>query len=218
MKRFLFVVIICCCIYSFLTGCGESVEKEPGDEGSSVVNFRAIYLGNAPDEGMDELYRQLDELTVKELGCTLRFEFIPWGNERKQLNIAIVSGEYDFIPGGVFSDYRTLVGKNAFLNLNDYLYLVPDLVEHYQTYSESALKDCEISGGLYGIPQFSPGGIKNSNEGFFYREDLGNCGNFQRSQISIRWKHIYTGQKRKSSTVKNRWSQTIESGSPYGCF
>lgn len=172
MRRFLFTVIICSSICSFLAGCGKSNEKESGSETAKVVNFRAICLGNAPEEGLDELYRQLDELTVEELGCTLRFEFIPWGNERKQLNIAIVSGEYDFIPGGVFSDYRTLVGKNAFLNLNDYLYLVPDLVEHYRTYSETALKDCEIGGGLYGIPQFSPGGIKNVNEGFFYREDL----------------------------------------------
>ena len=63
-------------------------------------------------------------VTVPELSCTLRFEFIPWGNERKQINIAVASGEYDFISGGVFSDYRTLVSKNAFLDLNDYLYLV----------------------------------------------------------------------------------------------
>ncbi len=169
MRRYLLAIIL---LLSFLlSGCGKR-EGEMTSQSANVVNFRAIYLGNAPEEGLLELYRKLDELTVGELGCTIRFEFIPWGNEREQLNIAIASGEYDFIPGGVFSDYRILVSRNAFLDLNEYLYLVPELADHYGTYSETALKDCEISGGLYGIPQFGPGEIKNVNEGFFYREDL----------------------------------------------
>lgn len=154
----------------FFGGCGR--EQEVNINTEPVVNFRAIVLGNEPAVGMEELYAQLDALTIPELNCTLRFEFIPWGNEREQLNIAIASGEYDFIPGGVFSDYRTLVSKNAFLNLNEYLSLVPELQVHYATYSESALAYCEIDGGLYGLPQFGAGEIKNVNEGFFYREDL----------------------------------------------
>ncbi len=172
MKRVWIWAVIFCCLAVMSAGCGRKEGESAVQENDSVVNFRAIYLGNAPEEGLEELYAQLDALTVEELNCTLRFEFIPWGNEREQLNIAIASGEYDFIPGGVFSDYRTLVGKNAFLDLNDYLYLVPELTAHYSTYSKTALKDCEIGGGLYGIPQFSPGEIKNVNEGFFYREDL----------------------------------------------
>lgn len=159
-------------------GCSRRAAEEPvqtaadGQSTEPVVNFRAIVLGNAPETGMEELYEQLDALTVPELNCTLRFEFIPWGDERKQLNIATASGEYDFIPGGIFSDYRTLVSKNAFLDINEYLYLVPGLTKHYETYSKTAFEDCEINGGLYGIPQFGPGEIKNISEGFFYREDL----------------------------------------------
>lgn len=136
-----------------------------------VANLKAIILGTPPAEGLDELYRQLDELTIPELNCTLRFEYIPWGDERVQLNMAAASGEYDFIPSGVFSDYRALVSKNAFLNLNDYLDLVPDLQAHYATYSDDILESCEINGGLYGIPQYSIG-IHNTDEGFFFREDL----------------------------------------------
>ena len=36
---------------------------------------------------------------------------------------------------------------------------------------EDMLKSCEINGGLYGIPQYSIG-IQNTDEGFFFREDL----------------------------------------------
>ena len=155
-----------------VSGCAEQAVTDIDFENKEpVVNLNGIILGSPPEEGMDELYRQLDALTIPELNCTLRFEYIAWGDERKQLNTAILSGEYDLIPGGVFSDYRTLVPKNAFLNIKEYLYLVPDLQEHYETYLEDALKSCEIDGGLYGIPQYSIG-VKNINEGFFYREDL----------------------------------------------
>lgn len=155
-----------------LSGCaGQTVEEIDFGNNEPIVNLRGIILGTPPEEGMEELYRQLDALTIPELNCTLRFEYIAWGDERKQLNMAILSGEYDLIPGGVFSDYRTLVHKNAFLNINEYLYLVPGLQEHYETYLNDALKSCEIDGGLYGIPQYNIE-IKSANEGFFYREDL----------------------------------------------
>ena len=110
--------------------CRSAGEDGNGENREPIVNFRAITLGNMPEGGMDEIYRQLDALTIPELNCTLRFEFIPWGNERRQLNIVTASGEYDFIPGGVFSDYRTLVYKNAFLDMNHYLDVVPALTEH----------------------------------------------------------------------------------------
>lgn len=152
--------------------CRSAGEDGNGENREPIVNFRAITLGNMPEGGMDEIYRQLDALTIPELNCTLRFEFIPWGNERRQLNIVTASGEYDFIPGGVFSDYRTLVYKNAFLNMNQYLDVVPALTEHYTYYDANALKKCEINEGLYGLPQFGQGGIVSAGEGFFYREDL----------------------------------------------
>ena len=166
-------VALLCGISLLLGGCGRGTEEgESGEAVQPIVNFRAITLGNMPEEGMDEIYRQLDALTIPELNCTLRFEFIPWGNERRQLNIVTASGEYDFIPGGVFSDYRTLVYKNAFLDMNDYLDAVPALKEHYAFYDANALKKCEINGGLYGLPQFGQGGIVSAGEGYFYREDL----------------------------------------------
>lgn len=175
MGKIGFKSVLCILAASFMlaaSGCADAaVEEIDFENNEPVVNLKAIILGTPPEEGMDELYRQLDALTIPELNCTLRFEYIAWGDERRRLNMAILSGEYDLIPGGVFSDYRTLVSKNAFLDIKEYLYLVPDLQEHYGTDLEDALKSCEIDGGLYGIPQYSVG-IKNAYEGFFYREDL----------------------------------------------
>lgn len=175
MKRIGIKRVLCALVIFLIVvvgGCAkQSVREVDFENNEPVVNLQAIILGTPPEEGMDELYRQLDALTIPELNCTLRFEYIAWGDERKQLNTATLSGEYDLIPGGVFSDYRTLVPKNAFLDINEYLYLVPELQEHYETDLDGVLKSCEIDGGLYGIPQYSIG-VQNANEGFFYREDL----------------------------------------------
>lgn len=167
--RLIFCAVL---LIAMLTGCHKAGETQTVQESAAVENLRVIIMGNEPKEGMEELYEALDALTVPDLNCRVRFTFVPWGNERKQLNIAVASGEYDIIPGGVFSDYRIQISRNAFLDLNDYLYLVPDLVEHYNYYSEGYLARCEVDGGLYGIPQFGSNELQYDNEGFFYREDL----------------------------------------------
>ncbi|WP_310601515.1 DUF3502 domain-containing protein [Anaerosporobacter sp.] len=165
------LIFICC----FMNGCKQNGGNEETNsvDYENVIKLKAITIGKEPKEGMDELYKQLDALTIPELNCTLRFEFIPWGDEKKQINIAVNSGEYDFIPGGVFSDYQSLTVRNAFIDLNQYLDIVPDLVNHYLQKGENALKNYEINGGLYGIPQLGFSGLYTDiTEGFFYREDL----------------------------------------------
>ncbi|MBQ9591056.1 MAG: extracellular solute-binding protein [Butyrivibrio sp.] len=154
-----------------LTGCqNDKVIEESKKE--NVTELKAVILGVEPKKGMDKLYESLDELTEKELGCRVRFSFIPWGNEREQLNIVVASGEYDIIPNGTFSDYKKLIGKNAFLDLSEYLDEVPLLTEHYNVEGTDYLEDCYIDGALYGIPQFNDAELLYDSEGFFYRKDL----------------------------------------------
>lgn len=156
-----------------LCGCGKRQDSGEDKPRGRTVTLKALTIGKEPEAGMDALYEQLDALTKEELGCVVRFTFIPWGDERNQINIAVASGEYDFIPNGNFSDYKALVSKNAFLDLNLYLELVPELVRHYDYYKKGALKETEINGGLYGIPQYgAPSVVGGIAEGFLYREDL----------------------------------------------
>lgn len=138
---------------------------------NEIVTLKAITMGAAPKSGLDSLYEELDALTIPELGCVLRFTYIPWGDERNQINLAIASGEYDFFPQGNFTDYQLMASRNAFLDIKPYLSLVPDLVAHYQLSGEDVLANAEMDGKLYGIPQYGAPGV-SANEGFLYREDL----------------------------------------------
>ena len=208
------VGMLLCLAVLLLGGCGRATDEEDNEESRQpIVNFRAITLGNMPEGGMDEIYRQLDALTIPELNCTLRFEFIPWGNERRQLNIVTASGEYDFIPGGVFSDYRTLVYKNAFLDMNPYLDTVPALAEHYAFYDANALKKCEINGGLYGLPQFGQGGIVSV---FSTGRICVRSGDWRKFMIWKQWKLISTVLSRMNGIKMNLWLRITGCGAVCG--
>ena len=78
-----------------LSGCGTATKQEADSEAKAdtYVILKAITVGTMPENGMDEFYEELDEMT-EELGCHLRFDYIPWGDERSQLNMAIASGEF----------------------------------------------------------------------------------------------------------------------------
>ena len=167
MKR----LVILLCATLLLTGCTIAPTVEPKAPEQTVVTLQAITLGNMPEGGLSSLYEQLDALTIPELGCKLRFTYIPWGDERNQINIAISSGEYDIIPQGNFSDYQQMAARNAFLDIKPYLTMVPALEEHYKISGEDVLAHAEIDGKLFGIPQHAAPGVE-ADEGFFYREDL----------------------------------------------
>ncbi len=153
------------------SSAGTSSSTSTSSAPKEIVQLKAFTMGVEPESGMENFYKQLDELTIKDLGATVRFDYIAWGDEKNKINLAIASGEYDLYVGGGFSDYKLTATKNAFLDLNPLLKDVPELVKHYTTASDQTLKNHEINGKLYGIPQFSkPGGY--GGEGFLYREDL----------------------------------------------
>lgn len=162
-------------ICTLSSACG-SAEKEKTNalqsERKKIVTLKVISIGTPPKNGLDSLYKSLDEMTEEELGCRIRIDYIPWGDERKQLQIAIASGEYDLIPNGTFSDYYEEAAKGAFVDLNQYRDTVPELFQHYEEYRSDYLEGIEIDNRLYGIPQFEKDGPIHVGEGFLYRKDL----------------------------------------------
>lgn len=132
-----------------------------------IIELKAVTMGTEPQAGMEEFYKQLDELTTKDLGATIRFDFIPWGDEKNQISRSIAAKEYDLYVGGAWSDFKNFAIKNAFADLKPLLSQTPKLIERYG----DILNRIEINGKLSGIPQINkPGG--GGGDGFLYREDL----------------------------------------------
>ncbi|XEC94412.1 DUF3502 domain-containing protein [Paenibacillus tarimensis] len=171
MKAFVSVVLvfmlaITAACSSTNTGRGSDTTGSESNKPEKIVELKSITMGTEPQTGMDEFYKQLDELTVKDLGAKIRFDFIPWGDEKNQISRAIVAKEYDLYVGGGWSDYPSFAQKNAFADLKPLLGEVPELVKHYN----GALERVELGGKLFGIPQFGKPGA--GGEGVLYREDL----------------------------------------------
>lgn len=159
-------------IVTSVSACKKSDTIQADNSSKTTVQLKAFTMGKAPATGIDNFYKQLDALTTKDLGCTIKFDFIPWGDEKNKINLAIASGEYDLYVGGGFSDYKGTAAKGAFLDLKPLLEKVPDLVKHYSIVSNKTLQMCEVNGKLYGIPQFGKAAPNTGGEGFVYREDL----------------------------------------------
>lgn len=87
------ILLICGTLVMYLTGCGKSISQQEALSKSSeesYVTLKALTIGVPPEDGMDQYYEELDKKT-EELGCHLRFDYIPWGDERSQINMAISS-------------------------------------------------------------------------------------------------------------------------------
>lgn len=132
-----------------------------------IVELKAITMGAEPASGMANFYKKLDELTKKDLNATVRFTFIPWGDEKNQISRSIVAKEYDLYVGGAWSDFKNFAVKNAFADLAPYLKNTPKLTERYG----DILKRLQIDGKNYGIPQINRPGLA-AGEGMLFREDL----------------------------------------------
>ena len=88
-KQILAVLLVA--VLMCLSACGQAGDNSKKQTDSNdaqtgnYVTLKAITLGQLPENGMDEFYEELDAMT-EELGCHLRFDYIPWGDERSQLN------------------------------------------------------------------------------------------------------------------------------------
>lgn len=171
-KKIVGIGLIFLLFLQLFAGCAsppKMTEQEGKEE--KLVTLQVLTMGKEPTCGMNEFYDQLDKMTKKDLGCIVRFTYIPWGNEKQEIDSAIASGEYDIYCNGVFSNYREKAAKNAFLDLKPYLGLVPKLTEHYKQLAANVLEECEMDGKLYGFPQLQyKTNIRNGI--FLYREDL----------------------------------------------
>ena len=134
-----------------------------------LVELTMIRMGTEP-QGMDEFYKQLDALTIPDLNCTVRFQWIAWGEEGTKIPLSITDGTVDILCGGPWSKWSEYATKNGFADLTDLLSTVPDLVELYNTnMGPNHIESTKIDGKLYGFTQLSDG---VGGDGFFWREDL----------------------------------------------
>lgn len=169
-------IYICLLISICLIGIAGCDVKENGQKKETLaeanekpVIIRMMTMGEAPKEGMNEIYEQLDALTMRDFGCIVRVDFYSWGDETELMKRIVASREYDIYGTGAWGDYEELSRLNAFLQLDGWLEKVPQLVQAMKLGDENLLDSVRVDGKLYTVPRKVG---QSGGYGFFYREDL----------------------------------------------
>lgn len=179
-KKILFVLLAAVMTIWFLTGCGSSKDtsdkastsnssssssetsKESNTKGetskadtSEYVELTMYLIGDrTPD--FDEVYAKINEILKEKLNCTVKVEFLSWGEHDTKYSLLFSSGEdFDLIfTASSWCHYEQTVALGGFYPLSE---------EFIQTYApdiwavvpEMAWDQARIDGQIYMVPNYA---------------------------------------------------------------
>lgn len=144
-----------------LMACG-SKESKPTESGSVGAESSAaagtekhvdlvMYLPGPRPARYDASMEKLNELTEKDLNCSIDVKFIEFGDMPTKYPLLFSSGEeFDLAYAGNWQNFANLAQKGAFMPLED---LLPKYCqESLKVQPEESLEQATINGHLYAYP------------------------------------------------------------------
>lgn len=138
-----------------------------GIDTSKAVELQFYMVGDGPTD-LQLVSDKLNEMTKKDLNCTVKFNFTTWTDFQTKYALVLSSGQpVDLIYTAVWLNYQKLVKTGAFMPLND---LLPKYAPELQKYvPEDLWKGVTTDGKTYAIPSAYR---EYMNNGILYRKDL----------------------------------------------
>jgi putative aldouronate transport system substrate-binding protein len=188
MTRFLYLLLAVVMLASVTAGCGgggatgestaaaessaaasstAAASTSTGIDTSENVELQFYMLGDAPRD-LQIINDKINELTLKDLNCTVKFNFTTWSDTTTKYNLLLSSGQnVDLIYTADWMNYNQYAKKGAFQPLDEIVpKAAPDL---WKFVSEDYWNGVKIDGKIYTIPatwkEYTP-------EGPVWREDL----------------------------------------------
>lgn len=188
MTRFLSVLLAVLMLASVTAGCGAAKENPAaestagaastaappagtqttsGIDTSEQVELQFYMLGDAPRD-LQIINDKINELALKDLNCTVKFNFTTWSDTTTKYNLLLSSGQnVDLIFTADWMNYNQYAKKGAFQALDEIVpKAAPDL---WSFVPEDYWKAVKVDGKIYTIPatwkEYTP-------EGPMWREDL----------------------------------------------
>jgi putative aldouronate transport system substrate-binding protein len=163
-----------------MTGCGDRADRGGSSSGfkadvsgaeaidfSKKTNIIMYMTGRTPDY-FDRVLAKLNDFTVRDLNCTVSYEFFNAPDNMQKYNLVLSSGEtVDLLYSANYLNYPAFATKGAFMKLDDMVpKYSPALWNYVGDYGWNAAR---IHGEIFMIPcmwkEFNLFGIT-------YREDL----------------------------------------------
>ncbi len=144
MKKGLFkVMLVTLAAMLVLTGC--SSNKGQGSDGS--VTLQVYQIGDAP-KNIDELTSAINEISEKEIGVKVKFNYIGWGDYDQKMSVMVTAGdEFDI---AFANNYTINAQKGAYADLTE---LVETHAKDFFDSIDSIYYDGNVvNGKLYAFP------------------------------------------------------------------
>ena len=180
VKRVLAVFMVGAMLLTGLSGCSNTAKNNVGTNSSNGeqtdgkqvlerVDLNIYLMGDPPAEKiLNQFYEKLDEITLRDFNCTVRFKFSTWTDYGTKYNLMrTTDNTIDMVYSAGWLDYSSYASKDAFLPLDELLpEYAPDIWNLISTDKWNALR---IKGSIYGIPSNNQ---TIAQHGVAYREDL----------------------------------------------
>lgn len=126
------------------SGNTDSTDSAADSGSTTLLMYR---VGDKPDN-YDKLIENANKIIEKEIGATLKMEFIGWGDWDQKMSTIVASGEsYDI---SLANNFATNAQKGAYADLTE---LAPKYAKDaYEQLPDSYIKGNTINGKLYGFP------------------------------------------------------------------
>jgi len=168
MKRFAVVIVLLFAV--MVTTCSQKGPARTTESGLDItrrVELVLYVIGNAPPK-QAELSEYFNKIALERLNCTVRINWLAWGEYRNKYPLIFSSGEvFDMAYGATWLNFFSLAKRGAFKNLNE---LLPKYApENYARQSKTALQQATVDGHIYAVPTLL---ATYSVYGPIYRADL----------------------------------------------
>lgn len=139
------------------------------EKGLERVELVMYLLGEAqPDQQL--VFDKINELALRDLNCTVTFNYIPWADVTTQYKLIVASGEQvDLIYASFYQYYAELAMQGAFHEINEEI-LKQYMPLTWENQDPVAWQQSKVDGKNYMIPSNLV--AYNSYYPVVYREDL----------------------------------------------
>lgn len=154
-----------------LTGCGKSTSSSSSSSAkvdtSKPVELN-MYLIGSPAKDYDQVLAKFNEKAKKDLNCTLKVNWIGWGDFSTKYPLVLASGEnIDLIYTATWLNYYQQAQKGAFTPLEE---IGPKYAPaSFTAEPKEALKQATVNGHIYAL---APNYINQATYGVVARGDL----------------------------------------------
>ena len=142
MKKVLSLILVAAMMLSLLAACGSKEDKQAAADDEPLKIW--TYLSQNEQKAFEELIADYEEKT----GTKIAAEFIPFGDYKKQLSVAVAAGSLPDIIMIDNPDHAAFTSMGIFEDITDKM----NAWDGKDKYFEGPLKSTMLDGKYYGIP------------------------------------------------------------------